>query len=76
MNEENKQKFKVIGEYEHFYLGESEKGYKECFSKFDNKIDSEGYITKRRENNYVGGIALSPDKVNRKFNPIRINEVI
>lgn len=61
-------KFKVIKEYNYFYLGISEKGYKETFSKREYKPDEDGFIVKRPENNCFGGIATPPEKVNRKFN--------
>lgn len=42
-------KYKVIKEYESYYLCEHEKHkYKECFNKFDYKLNEEGYIVKQR----------------------------
>ncbi len=67
-------KFKVIKKYKNFYLTESENGYKECFSSFENKPTKDGYIVKRNEDNYVGGIALDPEKVNRGFNEKRFDK--
>lgn len=40
-------KCKVIKEYGHYYLTESEKGQKECFDKIFHKPDVNGYITKK-----------------------------
>lgn len=37
-------KYKVIDEYEHFYLCISKNGYRECFNKILYKPDSEGFI--------------------------------
>lgn len=40
-------KFKVIKEYEKYYLCEHEKHkYKECFSRIGHRLDKDGYITK------------------------------
>ncbi len=61
-------KFKVIQEYKTYYLAQNEKGYKECFDKPKYKPTEDGYIIKRKEKNYLGGISLSPEKVNRNFN--------
>lgn len=63
-----KQRYKVIQEYRDFYLAESEKGYKECFNKTQYHPTEDGCIIKTlKENNYTGGMALPPDKVNRSF---------
>jgi len=40
-------KYKVIKEYENYYLTESERGHKECFDKIFHKPDTNGYITKK-----------------------------
>ncbi len=42
-------KYKVIKEYKRFYLCKSEKGYLECFTKNNYKVDIDGYIYKFRE---------------------------
>lgn len=63
------EKLRIVKEYDKFYLCEHSKGYKECFNKRDYKATNDGYIVKRKENNYTGGLALSSDKVNRNFNP-------
>lgn len=47
-------KYKVIKEYERFYLAVSPSGWKETFNKPLYKPDSEGYITKKRESNCQG----------------------
>ena len=47
-------KFKVIKEFDRFYLAESPSGWKETFYKYEYKPDKEGYITKKREYNYHG----------------------
>lgn len=60
-------KYKVIKEYDRFYLAEDSKGFKECFSKVENVVDSDGYIT-IQESNYQGNYGLPPEKVNKKFN--------
>lgn len=41
-------KFKIIKEYDNFYLCENEKfGYKECFNKAEYKPEN-GYIIRKR----------------------------
>lgn len=55
-------KFKVLKEFDRFYLAESPSGWKETFHKFDYKPDKDGYITKRREKNYEGNIVGRPPK--------------
>lgn len=51
-------KFKVIKEYERFYLAEDSKGRKECFDKIFHKPDGNGYIAKiedlRHEQEFYG----------------------
>ncbi len=42
-------KYKVIKEYQRFYLCRSEKGWLECFSKSNYKVDANGYVYKFRE---------------------------
>lgn len=42
-------KYKVVKEYNRFYLCESKKGYLECFNKYNYKIDAEGYVYKFRD---------------------------
>lgn len=42
-------KYKVIKEYNRFYLCESKNGYLECFNKYNYKIDAEGYVYKFRD---------------------------
>lgn len=42
-------KYKVIKEYQRFYLCRSEKGWLECFSKSNYKVDANGYIYKFRK---------------------------
>lgn len=60
-------RYKVIKEYDRFYLAVDENGFKECFSKATTKVDAEGYIT-IRETLYPGGIGLPSEKVNKTFN--------
>lgn len=45
-------KYKVIKEYDRFYLCESKQGYKECFFKNEYRPDKEGYISKK-EDSYI-----------------------
>ncbi len=47
-------KYKVLKEFERFYLAESPSGWKETFLKYEYKPDEDGYIEKRREYNYKG----------------------
>lgn len=42
--------FKVIEEYERFYVGLSRNGYRECFMKFEYKPDAAGNIHKKHYN--------------------------
>lgn len=60
-------KYKVLEEYDRFYLGVSERGYKECFDKRKYKPDQDGYIEKNIDNNYADGVAPAPDKINKNF---------
>lgn len=47
MGTDSKLKYKVIAEYDRYYLTKSEKGWKECFLKEEYKPDKDGYITKK-----------------------------
>lgn len=47
MGADSKLKYKVIKEYDKFYLTENMKGFKECFDKVLYKPDKNGYITKK-----------------------------
>lgn len=60
-------RYKVIKEYDRFYLATDENGFKECFPKVGNRVDKDGYITVR-ETIYPGGKALPSEKVNKNFN--------
>lgn len=60
-------KFKIIEEYEKFYLAQAPNKYYECFLKVDYKPDEEGYINKKL--NDFEGHDIDPEKVNRNFNP-------
>ncbi|MBE6152684.1 MAG: hypothetical protein E7166_00455 [Firmicutes bacterium] len=60
-------KYKVIEEYDRFYLTVHPKGYKENFPKYKYQPDENGYITVKSETNYFGGKALPSGKVNRSF---------
>lgn len=42
-------KYKVIKEYERYYLTQDEKGCKECFDKIFHKPDKNGYIVKKED---------------------------
>ena len=42
-------KYKVIKEFDRFYLAESPSGWKETFHKAEYKPDKDGYITKGKE---------------------------
>lgn len=60
--------FKIIAEYDRYYLAVSPNGYKECFNKTTYKPTEDGYIIKKKENNYTGSVALPSEKVNKSFN--------
>lgn len=60
-------KYKIIKEYDTYYLCERPKGYKECFNKTDYKKTEDECIIKKA-NAYTGQAGLPPEKVNRKFN--------
>lgn len=60
-------KYRVIKEYDRFYLAIHPNGYKECFQKYKYKPDKDGYIIKETYE-YSGGQALPPEKVNTSFN--------
>lgn len=64
------EQFKIIKEYDRFYLCEHPKGYKECFNKSEYKPTEDGYIEKE-ESNFIGrpGEGLNSKKVNHNFNP-------
>lgn len=47
MGADSKLKYKVIKEYERYYLTQNERGHKECFDKIFHKPDKNGYITKK-----------------------------
>ena len=65
---EIKLKYKVLKEYDYYYLTECSVGYKECFLKYEYEPIN-GYIEPRK-NNYVGNhMGLKPEKVNKPFNP-------
>lgn len=49
MGADSKLKYKVIKEYERYYLTEDEKGRKECFDKTFHKPDKNGYIIKHKD---------------------------
>ena len=74
-------KFKVIKEFDRFYLAESQSGWKETFLKYEYKPDEDGYITKRREYNYKGNPTphasdKSPWKKERKiYGSVEIKEI-
>lgn len=53
-------KYKVVEEYDRFYLAVSPSGWKETFNKSEYRPDSEGYITKKRENNIQGNTISHP----------------
>lgn len=55
-------KFKVIKEFDRFYLAESPSGWKETFFKYEYKPDEDGYITQRKEYNYKGNSNPVPPK--------------
>lgn len=65
-------KYKVIKEYERFYLCESRQGHKECFFKNEHKPDEDGFIFIKKEDNYTGGKTTPSENVNRSFNCERI----
>lgn len=53
-------KYKVVEEYDRFYLAISPSGWKETFNKSEYKPNSDGYIIKKRENNYQGNSTAYP----------------
>ena len=58
--------YKIIKEYDNYYLTQCSIGYKECFNKYEYKpID--GYIVPiiKHQGNYKG---MRPEKVNKAFN--------
>lgn len=59
--------FKVIKEYERFYLTQSPNKYYECFLKVEYRPNEYGFIFKKV--NEFEGHDIDPDKVNRDFNP-------
>ena len=62
-----KAKYKIIKEYDRFYLTEHPVGYKVCFDRYTHKPTLDGYIIEK-ESNYTGGQGCPPEKVNRAFN--------
>lgn len=60
-------RFKILAEYNYYYLTISDNGYKECFNKYQYKPTNDGYILKK-EYDYKGGIPTPPEHVNRRFN--------
>ena len=54
------EKFKIIDEYDRFYLGISSNGIKETFNKTEYRPNSEGYIIKKQENNNHGNNVSHP----------------
>ena len=61
-------KYKIIAEYERFYLTEHPSGYKECFNKVRYKPTEDGYIIKPTTYFIGNSNGLPPEKVNRSFN--------
>ena len=59
--------YKVIKEYDRFYLAQAPAGYFECFLKCNCVLNEEGYIFKKIPE--YEGHAIDPKKVNRDFNP-------
>lgn len=41
-----KQRYKLLKEYDRYYLCESSTGYKVCFSKFGHRVTDDGYVIK------------------------------
>lgn len=60
-------KFRIIKEYDKFYLAQAPNEYYECFLKVDYKPDENGFIIKKV--NDFEGHDIEPEKVNRNFNP-------
>lgn len=42
-------KFKIIQEYDRFYLAVNDKGFRECFNKAEYYPTEDGYIIKRSD---------------------------
>ena len=64
-------KYKVIKEYDRYYLTNHPCGYRECFHKIDYKPTIDGYIVVagELERKIKERTSLPPEKVNRLFNP-------
>ncbi len=60
-------KYKVLQEYDRYYLGENEKGFKECFLKSEYKPTEEGYIIKKTVNDQLEEIELTVQENNNYF---------
>ena len=65
---EVKLKYKVLKEYDYYYLTECSVGYKECFLKYEYEPIN-GYIEPRNDKHQGNHIGLKPQKVNKSFNP-------
>ncbi len=64
-------KFKIIKQYDRYYLCIHPAGYKECFSKYEYRPTEDGYIIKKHSLNTGRlGATIDPKKVNRNFNKI------
>lgn len=61
------EKYKIIKEYDKFYLCEHPKGYKECFNKSEYKPTEDGYIEEKLKQRKEA-TGLASDKVNKSFN--------
>ncbi len=57
-------KYKVIKEYERFYLCESERGHKECFFKNEHKPDEKGFIFIKKVENDTSSKTMSLEREN------------
>ena len=60
-------RFKIVEEYEKFYLAQSPNKYCECFLKVDYRPTEDEFIIKKVHE--YEGHDIDLDKVNRSFNP-------
>lgn len=59
-------KFKIIREYERFYLAKSSMGFNVCFNKNDVETIIDGFIVEKKKIETRGG-KIPSDKINRAF---------
>lgn len=67
--------YKILKEFDKFYLCEHPKGYKTCFRKDEHNPTEDGCIVVKDENTYVERQGLPSDKVNKSFNESKFGNV-